>query len=88
MDYLWMEKELEVIGDGKTVYRYEGITNNPDDIWDADETYPGGFKIENAVKGTRVRDLCELVGGMGAGTEIVFVAKDGFETRLPYSSIY
>ena len=50
MDYLWMEKELEVIGDGKTVYRYEGITNNPDDIWDADETYPGGFKIENAVK--------------------------------------
>ncbi len=88
VDYLWMEKELEVIGDGKTVYRYEGITNNPDDIWDADETYPGGFKIENAVKGTRVRDLCELVGGMGAGTEIVFVAKDGFETRLPYSSIY
>ena len=60
-----MEKELEVIGDGKTVYRYEGITNNPDDIWDADETYPGGFKIENAVKAYRVRDLCELVGGMG-----------------------
>ena len=23
VDYLWMEKELEVIGDGKTVYRYE-----------------------------------------------------------------
>jgi DMSO/TMAO reductase YedYZ molybdopterin-dependent catalytic subunit len=90
VDYLWMENEsgFDVIGDGKTVYKYEGITNNPDDIWDADETYPGGFKISNAVKGTRIRDLCGLVGGMGAGTEIVFVARDGFETRLPYSSIY
>ena len=88
VDYLWMEENLETIGDGKTVYRYEGITNNPDDIWGDTETYPGGYKIENAVKGTRVRDLVELVGGMGAGTEIVLVAKDGWETRLPYSSIY
>ncbi|MDR9787918.1 MAG: hypothetical protein RJR37_11855 [Peptococcaceae bacterium MAG4] len=90
VDYLWMENEsgFDVIGDGTTVYRFEGITNNPDDVWDADETYPGGFKIENAVKGTRVRDLCSLVGGMGTGTEIVFVARDGYETRLPYSSIY
>jgi PKD repeat protein/DMSO/TMAO reductase YedYZ molybdopterin-dependent catalytic subunit len=88
VDYHWMEENLEVIGDGETVYRYEGITNNPDDVWDADETYPGGFKIENAVKGTRVKDLCELVGGMGVGTDIVFVASDGWETKLPYSSIY
>ncbi|TEB15757.1 Kappa-carrageenase precursor [Pelotomaculum sp. FP] len=88
VDYLWMQENLEVIGDGTTVYRYEGITNNPDDVWDAGETYPGGYKIENAVKGTRIKDLCELVGGMGAGTEIVLVAKDTFETRLPYSSIY
>ena len=42
VDYLWMENEesgLDVIGDGTTVYRY-GYTNNPDDVWDADETYP------------------------------------------------
>ena len=71
VDYRWMEENLEVIGDGKTVYKFEGVTNNPDDVWDAAETYPGGFKITNAVKGTRVRDLAELVGGMGAGTEIV-----------------
>jgi DMSO/TMAO reductase YedYZ molybdopterin-dependent catalytic subunit len=88
VDYLWMEENLDVIGDGETVYRYEGITNNPDDIWGDTETYPGGYKIANAVKGTRVRDLVELVGGMGAGTEIVLVAVDGWETRLPYSSIY
>jgi DMSO/TMAO reductase YedYZ molybdopterin-dependent catalytic subunit len=90
VDYLWMEKEsgFDVIGDGTTVYKFEGLTMNPDDLWDPDETYPGGFKIANAVKGTRIRDLCGLVGHMGAGTEIVFVAKDGFETKLPYSSIY
>src|SRR5690606_6698919 len=64
-DYLWMESDLEVIGDGETVYKFEGLTLNPDDIWGSDETYPGGFKIANAVKGTRIRDLCERVGGMG-----------------------
>lgn len=90
VDYRWMENEsgFDVIGDGTTVYRYEGITNNPDDVWDAAETYPGGYKIANAVKGTRIKDLCDLVGGMGAGTDITLVAKDGFETALPYSSIY
>lgn len=88
LDYIDMQRLFDVIGDGTTVYKYEGITNNAADIWDADETYPGGFKIENAVKGTLVKDLVELVGGMGTGTDIVFKAKDGWETTLPYSSIY
>ena len=90
VDYLWLEKEsgFDVIGDGTTIYKFEGITNNPDDIWDADETYPGGYKIANAVKGTRIKDLCELVGGMGAGTNVILSAPDGFKTTLPYSSIY
>ena len=39
------EKGFDVIGDDHGVYRYESITNNPDDIWDAEETYPGGFKV-------------------------------------------
>ncbi len=88
VDYPWMEKNLPIVGDGVTKYRYEGVTNIPSDVWDAAETYPGGFKIENAIKGTRVKDLCAQVGGMVPDTEIVFVASDGYETRLPYSSIY
>lgn len=88
VNHEWLEENLPVIGDGETVYRYEGITNDPDDVWGRNATYPGGFKLENAIKGTRVRDICDLVGGMGSGTEIVFVAKDGYETVLPYSSIY
>ena len=90
VDYVWLENEsgLDVIGDGETLYRFEGITFDPDNMWGDCGTYPGGFKIENAVKGTRIRDLCELVSGMGAGTDVVLVASDGYQTRLPYSSIY
>jgi PKD repeat protein len=88
LTYIDMQSQFEVIGDATTIYKYEGITNNAADIWDSDETYPGGFKIANAVKGTRIVDLVELVGGMGTGTDIVFKAKDGWETTLPYSSIY
>jgi DMSO/TMAO reductase YedYZ molybdopterin-dependent catalytic subunit len=88
VNYQWMEENMDVIGDGTTVYKFQGITGNPDDVWDAAETYPGGFKIQNAVKGTRIMDLCELVGGMGSGTEIKLIARDGYETALPYSSIY
>ena len=88
VDYIYMENNLPVIGDGTTAYKFEGLTMNPSNLWDPEETYPGGFKISNVVKGTRVHDLAELVGGMGSGTTITFVANDGFETTLPYSSIY
>jgi PKD repeat protein len=88
VDYTYMEGKMPVIGDGTTVYKFEGLTLNASNLWDPEETYPGGYKISNAVKGTRVHDLAELVGGMGSGTTITFVASDGFETTLPYSSIY
>jgi hypothetical protein len=83
-----MENNLPVIGDGTTAYKFEGLTMNPSNLWDPEETYPGGFKVSNVVKGTRIHDLAELVGGMGSGTTITFVANDGFETTLPYSAIY
>lgn len=88
LDYRDMQEQFEVIGDGTTVYKYQGVTFNPDDPWDEDGSQLDDFKIANAVMGTRIKDLCELVGDMGAGTDIVFVASDGWETKLPYSSIY
>jgi PKD repeat protein len=85
----WMEENLDVIGDGVTTYKFQGITNDPTDLWDPSETLGmSPPKIENAVKGTRVKDLCDLVGGMGTGTDIRFVANDGYETTLGYSNIY
>lgn len=88
LTYLDMMEQFDVIGDGTTVYKYQGITNIADDIWSADDETVGGFKIENAIMGTRVSDLVSLVGDMGTGTDITFVAEDGWETTLPYSSIY
>ncbi|PWR74473.1 molybdopterin-binding protein [Methanospirillum lacunae] len=88
VDYQWMEKNLPVIGDGKKEFRYEGITNNPKDIWDSNLSFPGGFKIKSAVKGTLIKDLVDLVGGMEPGTSVKLVASDGYETKLGYSSVY
>jgi DMSO/TMAO reductase YedYZ molybdopterin-dependent catalytic subunit len=89
VDHVWMEANLPVVGDGETHYVYQGVTLDPDDIWDPTETKGmNPPKIDNAIKGTKVRDLCELVGGMEPGTEITFVATDGYETTLPYDAIY
>jgi DMSO/TMAO reductase YedYZ molybdopterin-dependent catalytic subunit len=84
----WMKANLDVIGDGSKEYKFQGTTNDPTDLWSPGDETKGGFKIVNAVMGTRVRDICELVGGMGSGTEITFVGIDGYETKLSYSSIY
>ena len=86
--YLWMKANLLVIGDGTTHYKFEACDFTEGDHWDQAETYPGGFKIDRVVKGTSVKDLCELVGGMGAETEIKLVASDGYETSLGYANIY
>jgi PKD repeat protein len=84
-----MEANLPVVGDGVTHYKYQGLTMDPADIWDPTETK--GMtppKIDNAIKGTRVQDLCDLVGGMEPGTEVTFVATDNWATTLPYDCIY
>jgi len=85
--YQWMEENLPVVGDGTTHYKFESVDFSGDH-WDQNETYPGGFKIDRVVKGTPVKDLCELVGGMAEGTEIKLVASDGYETKLAYENIY
>lgn len=89
IDYTQMMAQFNVIGDGTTLYKYQGVTMDPEDIWGQyhPEDY-GGFKISNAVKGTRLRDLASLVGGMGDGTDVVLVATDGYKTTLPYTSVY
>ena len=83
-----MQQQFAVIGDGVTQYKYQGNTMDPTDIWGKTDQTKGGFKISNAVKGTRVSDLVTLVGDMGEGTDIVFVASDGYKTILPYTSIH
>jgi hypothetical protein len=88
VDYHWMEVNLPVQGDGKTHYYHQGpvFTDNKEAQWDINETT--NFKDMGAVKGTAVRDLCDLEGGMGPGDEVMVKAGDGYHVEFPYANIY
>jgi hypothetical protein len=86
--YQWMEANLPVQGDGKTHYYHQGpvFVDDKEGQWDVNETT--NFKDEGAVKGTDVRDLCNLVGGMNAGDEVMIKAPDGYHVEFWYENVY
>ena len=57
-----------------------------EDQWDRNETT--NFKDMGAVKGTAVRDLCDLLGGMAPGDEVMVKSGDGYHVEFPYANIY
>ena len=85
VDYEWMMGNLTVCGDGVTHYYHQGPVFEGD-MWDPGETV--NLKDKGAVKGTNVKDLCDLVGGMGPGGELVIRAVDGYEIKLAYANVY
>ncbi|KQC04222.1 MAG: hypothetical protein APR53_00130 [Methanoculleus sp. SDB] len=96
VDYLWMEANLPVYGDGVTHYYHQGpiFVDDPDPEveaqlrWNPDEDTNILEKDMGAVKGTNVKDLCDLVGGMSAGEEAKFRASDGWYRYFAYKNIY
>ena len=86
--YQWLETNLPVQGDGKTHYYHQGpvFVDNKEGQWDVNETT--NFKDEGAVKGTNVKDLSNLVGGMNAGDEVMIKASDGYHVEFGYENIY
>ncbi|KQC10196.1 MAG: hypothetical protein APR55_09480, partial [Methanolinea sp. SDB] len=97
VNYSWMEANLPVLGDGTTHYYHQG----PVFVDDANETleqelrwnlaedqncYP--YKDMGAVKGTNVKDLCDLVGGMSPGEEVKILSSDGFSKWFAYENVY
>lgn len=84
----WMEANLPVQGDGVTHYYHQGpvFVESKEGQWDQNET--SNFKDMGAVKGTAVRDLCDLVGGMVQGDEVMVKAVDGYHIEIPYENIY
>jgi len=86
LTYAEMEAYLPVQGDGETLYYMQGPTFQPDNLWDPDETV--NLKNKGAIKGTDVKDLCELVGGAEAGDQIQIKADDGYNQRFYYDNIY
>nr|WP_246589358.1 NosD domain-containing protein [Methanofollis formosanus] len=96
----WMKKNLDVYGgDNGVELHFQGPVfsdewnethpGEPYNFWDPEETVnanPG--KINEVVKGTSLRDLCNLVGGAEEGNEIKLTARDGYAGSLPYASVY
>lgn len=85
VDYEWMMENLTSYGDGVTHYYHQGPVFEGD-MWDPGETV--NLKDKGAVKGTNVRDLCDLVGGMTPGGQLVIHAVDGYEINLAYANAY
>ena len=81
-----MESTLPVQGDGSAHYWMQGPTFDPANLWDPAETL--NLKDKGALKGTDIKDLCELVGGAVAGDEINIVASDGYNERFQYDDVY
>jgi hypothetical protein len=88
VSYPWMEANLPVNGDGVTHYYHQGpvFVESKEGQWDPNET--ANFKDMGAVKGTAVRDLCDLVGGMAPGDEVMVKAIDGYHVEFGYDNIY
>jgi hypothetical protein len=85
VDYKWMEKNLKVYGDGKTHYYHQGPIFEGDP-WDPGEV--NNLKDKGAVKGTAVKDLVDLIGGMAAADEVMLIAVDKWHTEFGYANIY
>jgi hypothetical protein len=87
VDTAWMEANLPVLGNETVPYRIQGPTFDRDDLWNpGEEKNPA--KVEDAVLGTAIRDLCDLVGGMDPGDRVVLSASDGYAAELRYENVY
>ncbi len=88
VDYRWLETNLQVRGDGSTHYYHQGPTFDDADLWDPTEGKNVQDKDMGAVKGTAVRDLCSLVGGMQSGDTLAVRSADGFSKKFSYRTVY
>jgi hypothetical protein len=88
VNYAWMETNLPVYGDGVTHYYHQGpvFVEEKEGQWDRNETE--NFKDRGAVKGTNLKDLCDLVGGMTKGDEVMIHAVDGYHIEFGYDNVY
>jgi len=84
VDDRWLETNLPVQGDGVTHYYHQGPVFEGDK-WDPNETV--NLKDRGAVKGTDVKDLCSLVGGLRPGDEAMIASADGYNVIYGYETL-
>jgi hypothetical protein len=96
VNYSWMQANLPVLGDGTTHYYHQGpvFVDNADEAteqalrWNPDEDTNVQEKDMGAAKGTNVKDLCDLVGGMSPGDTLRIRASDGMTKDFAYKNVY
>jgi hypothetical protein len=94
--YQEMETNLPVLGDGITHYYLQGpvFVDFADPVrqaqlrWNAAEDTNVKEKDMGAVKGTDLKDLCNLVGGMEPGDLVKLKAEDGFTKTFAFENVY
>ena len=94
--YQWLEANLPVLGDGTTHYYHQGpvFIDNADPVieqelrWNPYENISVQEKDNGAVKGTNLKDICDLVGGMNSGETLKLRASDGFSKTFAYTNVY
>jgi hypothetical protein len=87
--YEWLRDNLAVQGDGSTHYYTQGPTFDPANLWDPTESSPGdSLKDKGALKGTDLKDLCNLVGGAAHGDTVQVKAADGYNDVFDAENIY
>ena len=87
VDYRWLEQNLPIQGDGRTHYYHQGPVFEGDK-WNPEEDVNVKEKDMGAVKGTDLKDICELVGGMGEEDTVRIRAVDGMSKEFPYRNVY
>jgi PKD repeat protein len=96
VNYSWMSTNLPVLGDGTTHYYHQGpiFIDDPNETreqelrWNPAEDTNVLEKDMGAVKGTNLKDLCDLVGGMNAGERVKILSSDGWSKWLAYKNVY
>jgi hypothetical protein len=90
LTYHEMASSLPVQGDGSTHYYLQGpVFLDPAELrWNPAEDTNVQEKDMGAVKGTDVRDLCNLVGGMSPGDTLTVKASDGLTKDFAYKNVY
>jgi hypothetical protein len=94
--YQWMEQNLPIYGDGVTHYYHQGpvFLDDADPAreeqlrWNGEEDKNVQEKDMGAVKGTNLKDLCNLVGGMAPRDVVKIKASDGFIKSFAYENVY
>ncbi len=86
INYQTMESTLPVRGDGTAHQYLQGPTFDQNNLWDPDEKV--NIKDCGANKGTDLKDLCELVGGMSPNDIVEVKAIDNFRKVFDYPNVY